>query len=170
MQADPQRLPPLDRLAVFDAAARHLPFTKAAAERFLTQSAVAVAEALSCLRTAVAVIRGPLTRSRREVLTLTTTPGLASLWLIPRLAGFMAAHPPIDVRIDATHDLRSLASEGCDVAIRYGNRATLGGTPPFKGAWASARSHALVTTTAAARRAAAQALCAWLLTQAREAS
>ena len=37
MQNDPLRLPPLDRLAVFDAAARHLSFTKAAAERFLTQ-------------------------------------------------------------------------------------------------------------------------------------
>ena len=40
MQNDPQRLPPLDRLAAFDAAARHLSFTKAAAERFLTQSAI----------------------------------------------------------------------------------------------------------------------------------
>lgn len=305
MQTDPQRLPSLDRLAVFDAAARHLSFTKAAAERFLTQSAVsrqiavleaelgvplfrrrhraldltddgrrlaaAVADALAGLRTVVGVIRGPLSRSRREVLTLTTTPGLASLWLIPRLADFMAAHPHIDVRIDATHDLRSLASEGYDVAIRYGNTATLGGTPlfdevvqpvcapsllkrgkpplkvpadlrahtllqtgsisvqgmpdewqswltavgagdvepaalltfnnydtavaaavsgqgvllgkrpiidrllrqralvaPFKGAWASARGYAVVTATAAARRPAAQALCAWLLAQARE--
>lgn len=309
MQEDPQRLPPLDRLAVFDAAARHLSFTKAAAERFLTQSAVsrqiavleaelgvplfrrrhraldltddgrrlaaAVAEALATLRGAVGVIRGPLSRSRREVLTLTTTPGLASLWLIPRLAGFTAAHPHIDVRIDATHDLRSLASEGYDLAIRYGHTATLGGTPlfaevvqpvcapallepghpplkraadlrlhtllqtgsvhatgkgmpddwqpwlravgagdveaaalltfsnydstvaaavsgqgvlmgrrpiidrllrqkvlvaPFKGAWASARGYALVMSAAAAKRPAAQALCAWLLAQAREPS
>ena len=165
MQIDPQRLPPLDRLAVFDAAARHLSFTKAAAERFLTQSAVsrqiavleadlgvplfrrrhraldltddgrrlaaAVAVALAGLRSAVDVIRGPLSRSRREVLTLTTTPGLASLWLIPRLADFRAAHPHIDVRIDATHDLRSLASEGYDLAIRYGDTRALGGTPLF---------------------------------------
>ena len=35
-----QRRPPLDRLAVFDAAARHLSFTRAAQECFLTQSAV----------------------------------------------------------------------------------------------------------------------------------
>ncbi len=40
MHRSPSRLPPLDLLLAFDAAARHLSFTKAAAERFLTQSAV----------------------------------------------------------------------------------------------------------------------------------
>jgi LysR family glycine cleavage system transcriptional activator len=35
-----QRLPSLDRLLVFDAAARQRSFTRAAAELFLTQSAV----------------------------------------------------------------------------------------------------------------------------------
>lgn len=167
MQKDlPQRLPSLDRLAVFDAAARHLSFTRAAAELFLTQSAVsrqiaaleselgaplfrrrhraldlsddgrrlaaAVAAALAGLQQTVAVIRGPLARHRREVVTLTTTPGLASLWLIPRLAGFTAAHPGIDVRIDASHDLRALASEGFDLAIRYGKSGTIAGTPLFQ--------------------------------------
>ncbi len=147
------RLPSLDRLAVFDAAARHLSFTRAAAELFITQSAVsrqiaaledeigaplfrrrhraldlsddgrrlaaATAEALAGLRGAVAAIRGPLAKGRREVITLTTTPGLASLWLIPRLADFTGAHPGVDVRIDASHDVRALASEGFDLAIRY---------------------------------------------------
>lgn len=159
------RLPSLDRLAVFDAAARHLSFTRAAAELFLTQSAVsrqiaaleaelgtplfrrrhraldlsddgrrlaaAVAEALAGLRATVATIRGPLARGRREVVTLTTTPGLAALWLIPRLAGFTGAHPGVDVRIDASPDLRALASEGFDVAIRYGKRGAIAGTPLF---------------------------------------
>ncbi|MFY9511738.1 MAG: LysR family transcriptional regulator, partial [Rubrivivax sp.] len=37
---DPGRLPPLDLLAAFEAAARHLSFTRAAAERFVTQSAM----------------------------------------------------------------------------------------------------------------------------------
>lgn len=150
MQKDPARLPPLDRLAVFDAAARHLSFTKAAAERFLTQSAVsrqiaaledelgvalfrrrhraldltddgrrlaaAVATAIAGLRETVGAIRAP---RRREVLAVTTTPGLASLWLIPRLADFVAAHPGVDVRIDASHAARALAAEGFDLAIRY---------------------------------------------------
>ncbi len=36
---DPSRLPPLDLLTGFEAAARRLSFTLAADERFLTQSA-----------------------------------------------------------------------------------------------------------------------------------
>ena len=162
----PHRLPSLDRLAVFDAAARHLSFTRAAAELFITQSAVsrqiaaleselgaplfrrrhraldlsddgrrlaaAVATALAGLQQTVAAIRGPLAKNRRDVVTLTTTPGLASLWLIPRLAGFTTAHPGVDVRIDATHDLRSLAGEGFDLAIRYGTSGKIAGSPLFR--------------------------------------
>lgn len=40
MHKPPDRLPPLDPLAAFEAAARHLSFTRAAAERFVTQSAI----------------------------------------------------------------------------------------------------------------------------------
>lgn len=150
MQNRPDRLPQLDRLAVFDAAARHRSFTKAAAERFLTQSAVsrqiaaleaelgaplfrrghrrleltddgqrlaqAVGGALAAVREAVEAIRAP---RRRQVLALTTTPGLASLWLIPRLSDFLAGHPGIDVRIDATLSARELVADGFDLAIRY---------------------------------------------------
>lgn len=160
---DTRRLPPLERLAVFDAAARHLSFTKAAAERFLTQSAVsrqvaalegdlgvalfrrrhraldltddgrrlaaAVADALVGLREGVAAIRAP---RRREVLALTTTPGLASLWLIPRLSGFVAAFPGVDVRIDASLERRALAAEGFDLAIRYGRAGLSEGEPLFQ--------------------------------------
>lgn len=156
------RLPSLDRLLVFDAAARQRSFTRAAAELFLTQSAVsrqvaaleeelglplfvrrhraldltddgrrlaaAVAEALSVLQATVAQLRAP---HGREVLTITTTPGLASLWLIPRLAGFTGAHPGVDVRIDASHELRSLASDGYDLAIRYGRSSAMQGAPLF---------------------------------------
>jgi DNA-binding transcriptional LysR family regulator len=156
------RLPSLDRLLVFDAAARQLSFTRAAGELFLTQSAVsrqvaaleddlgvplfvrrhraldltddgrrlarAVDEAMQGLRATVAQIRAP---HGRELLTITTTPGLASLWLIPRLASFTGAHPGVDVRIDASHELRALASEGFDIAIRYGRSGAIEGTPLF---------------------------------------
>lgn len=145
------RLPPLDLLASFEAAARHLSFTQAAAERFVTQSAMsrqmrtledelgvalftrrhralaltpdgqrlytACTSALGTLRGAVREIRAP---SRREVLALTTTPGFAALWLIPRLTGFTRAHPGIDVRLDATFENRNLAADGFDLAIRFG--------------------------------------------------
>jgi LysR family transcriptional regulator, glycine cleavage system transcriptional activator len=149
-KTDPTRLPPLDLLASFEVAARHLSFTRAAAERFVTQSAmsrqmqaleqeigvplfvrghralqltedgrrllVACTGALEQIRGAVSHIRG---RERREVLALTTTTGLASLWLIPRLPEFTRDHPGIDVRIDADMSLRDLARDSIDVAIRY---------------------------------------------------
>jgi DNA-binding transcriptional LysR family regulator len=162
MQKDPERLPPLDLLLAFDAAARHLSFTKAATERFLTQSAVsrqvkaleddlgvalfrrrhraldltddgrrladAVRDALSGLRKTVVRIRAP---QRREVLALSTTPGLASLWLIPRLAELVKVQPGIDVRIDATLQKRDLTAEGFDLAIRYSGPKAAEGTPLF---------------------------------------
>lgn len=163
MQNKPlDRLPPLDLLAAFEAAARHLSFTKAAAERFVTQSAIsrqmraledelgtalfrrqhralaltaegsrlfAVCTAvLAQLRSTVRELRAP---SQREVLALTTTPGLASFWLIPRLPGFTRAHPGIDVRLDATFEMRELAREGFDLAIRYARPEKVAGQALF---------------------------------------
>ena len=163
MQRKPlDRLPPLDLLASFEAAARHLSFTRAGAERFITQSAMSrqiraleddlgvalfrrrhralvLTEAgarllatctsvLAQLRTTVGEIRAP---SQREVLSLTTTPGLASLWLIPRLPAFTRAHPGIDVRLDASFEVRDLRAEGFDLAIRYGRAGASDGQPLF---------------------------------------
>lgn len=162
MQKSPSRLPPLDLIAAFESAARHLSFTKAGAERFITQSAMsrqiraleedlgvtlfrrrhralslteeglrlqqACVAALGPLRNAVAALRAP---ARREVLSLTTTPGIASLWLIPRLASFTREHPDIDVRIDASLERRRLADEGIDIAIRYGPVGRSEGRPLF---------------------------------------
>lgn len=144
------RLPPLQLLTAFEAAARHLSFTQAAEERFVTQSAMsrqiraleeelgvdlferrhralaltedgqrlhaACASALNTLRVAVRAVREP---HQRQLLALTTTPGFASLWLIPRLPAFTRAHPGIDLRLDAGLGNRNLASEGFDLAIRY---------------------------------------------------
>jgi DNA-binding transcriptional LysR family regulator len=163
MHRDPSRLPPLELLTAFEAAARHLSFTKAAAERFLTQSAIsrqvkaleddlgialfrrkhralvltddgerlhaAVRAALQELRAEVARIRAP---QRREVVALTTTPGLASLWLIPRLNAFLTAHPGVDVRIDTSLRRRDLNADGFDLAIRYGRVDSAAGRPLFR--------------------------------------
>lgn len=159
---DPQRLPPLDLLASFEAAARHLSFTRAGSERFITQSAMSrqiraledelgvalfrrghralaltepgqrlyasCAEVLAQLRSTVAQIRTP---ARREVLSLSTTPGMASLWLIPRLPSFTQAHPGVDVRLDASLALRDLRGDGFDLAIRYVPLGHTQGTPLF---------------------------------------
>lgn len=162
MQKHSDRLPPLDLLAGFEAAARHLSFTRAAQERFITQSAMSrqvqaleehlgvalfrrkhralsltehglrlqatCSAMLAQLRSTVAEIRAP---ARREVLALTTTPGMASLWLIPRLPSFTRAHPGIDVRLDATYDKRDLSDHGFDIALRYDRVGSSEGQPMF---------------------------------------
>src|SRR5262249_17262709 len=52
-------------------------------------------------------------------LTVSTTGGFASLWLIPRLRAFTALHPDVDVRISATYTAVDLERTGVDVAVRY---------------------------------------------------
>ena len=52
-------------------------------------------------------------------LTVTTTGGFASLWLIPRLRSFTALHPEVDVRISATYRSLNLERSLVDVAVRY---------------------------------------------------
>jgi LysR family transcriptional regulator, glycine cleavage system transcriptional activator len=52
-------------------------------------------------------------------LTVTTTSGFASLWLIPRLRGFTALNPDVDVRISATYKTINLERSLVDVAVRY---------------------------------------------------
>lgn len=156
------RLPPPDLLLTFEAAARLLSFTRAAQERFVTQSAVSrqiraleddlgvalfrrrhralalteegrvlqasCRDAFERLRETVERLRAP---GARQVLTLTTTPGLAALWLIPRLAGFTRGNPGIDVRIDASFERREFDRDGIDIAIRYGRAGTSAGLKLF---------------------------------------
>jgi LysR family glycine cleavage system transcriptional activator len=143
-------VPPLDLLLAFEAAARHLSFTRAGAELFLTQSAVsrqiqALEEALGVRlferrtrallltergRTLLATTQDVLKRLHDTVqrvrgrtdaqrLNVTTTPGFAALWLIPRLARFAQQHPGVDVRISATNEMIDLAHAEVDLAIRY---------------------------------------------------
>lgn len=149
MHKSQRSLPPLDLVRGFEAAARRLSFTQAAAELFVTQSAVsrqvqaleeflgvklferrhkalsltqagqayyrAVEVALGQLRAATQRLRES---TRGHVLTVTTTVSFASLWLVPRLARFRQAHPGIDVRIAATHEVLDMAREGIDLAVR----------------------------------------------------
>src|SRR5690242_17034945 len=134
----------------FEAAARNLSFTKAAAELFITQSAVSrqikaledhlgvalferqtrslilteqgqalyrvAADVLERLQAAVDQLK---TDSRIRQLSLTTTTGFASLWLIPRLPRFTRLRLGVDVRISATTDMLNLERSLVDLAIRY---------------------------------------------------
>lgn len=53
-------------------------------------------------------------------LHISVTPTFAASWLMPRLAGFRAAHPEVDLMIDPTADIVTLSPDGIDLAIRFG--------------------------------------------------
>src|SRR5204862_4888446 len=74
------------------------------------------ADVLERLQTAVDQLK-PDSRARQ--LSITTTTGFASLWLIPRLPRFTALYPGTDVRISATVDMLNLERSLVDLAIRY---------------------------------------------------
>src|SRR5262249_62242289 len=67
-------------------------------------------------------------------LTVTTTSGFASLWLIPRLRGFTALEPEVDVRISASQQAINLERNLVDVAVRdrAPPDAPEGGSPLFR--------------------------------------
>lgn len=83
---------------------------------------------LAQLRDTMAALRAP---QGRVLLSLTTTPSFAALWLIPRLAGFTRDHPGVDVRLDASFERRDLQRDGFDLAVRYGTAATAVGQRLF---------------------------------------
>jgi len=142
-------LPSLDLLKGFEAAARHLSFTKAAADLFVTQSAISRQVKTLEDQLGVALFRrrhrelrlteegqtlyktaGEALRLLRDVtarlgarpagmLTVTTTVSFAALWLVPRLNDFRRAHPGIDMRLAATNEIQDLERESIDLAIRY---------------------------------------------------
>ena len=149
------RLPSLDLLRGFVAVARRLSVTQAAADLFLTQSAVSRqiraledhlgrplfirqhrALALTAdgdrlyrlsdawLTQLGAQIDALRQRTGLPPVTLTATIGAVSLWLLPRLGEFQAAHPGIDVRVSAGNRLVDLEREGVDLALRYGAAAS----------------------------------------------
>jgi LysR family glycine cleavage system transcriptional activator len=53
-----------------------------------------------------------------NVLVISTSPGLTSKWLAPRLYRFTAAHPDIDVRISSSMANANFATDGIDLAVR----------------------------------------------------
>ncbi|HSC15580.1 MAG TPA: transcriptional regulator GcvA [Gammaproteobacteria bacterium] len=77
----------------------------------------AAQDALQKLHDSARRLRGPATMN---TVVVSTTPGFASLWLIPHLAGFTRGHPHVDVRISATNDvIEDLDRAHVDVAVRY---------------------------------------------------
>jgi DNA-binding transcriptional LysR family regulator len=138
----------LDLLRGFRVAARHLSFTRAAQELFVTQSAISreiktlegqigkplfrrVHRALQLTPAGEALFRASdealalidaateQLAGSGQALAITTTTALASPWLAPRLPRFNRLHPGIDVRIAASNDKPDLEREQLDIAIRF---------------------------------------------------
>jgi LysR family glycine cleavage system transcriptional activator len=148
--SDPLAGVPLASIRVFEAAARHRSFTRAAEELGMTQAAVswqikalegrlgqslfrrlprevALTEAGERLARAATEAMTLLRRAFSDlldadqgVLSITTLATLATQWLAPRLGGFQLAHPELAVRLDTAAHLVDLSREGFDVGIRSG--------------------------------------------------
>ena len=67
----------------------------------------------------VAVERVKRADDQRPV-TVSVAPSFGVRWLVPRLERLRAAHPQLDVRIDANPSLVDLERDDIDLAIRYG--------------------------------------------------
>ena len=144
---------PLNNLRAFEVAARHLSFTNAAIELRVTPAALsqqvkaledrlgfplfsrlprglaltdegrAMLPVLSRSFDEIALLLERLAGSTEAVLSVGVVGTFAVAWLLPRLDGFRAAHPEIDVRISTNNNRVDIAEEGLDFAIRFGDGA-----------------------------------------------
>ena len=145
-----RRLPPLTAVRVFESAARHENFTKAAAELGMTQAAVSYQVKLLEERVgaplfarskrrvtltdagrriapkitrAFDAIDGAFSELRSEdeaMLTISTSQTFANTWFAWRLGGFQMQHPDCAVRLIASDALADFVTDDVDVAVRAG--------------------------------------------------
>lgn len=146
----PPKLPPLAAVRVFEAAARHQNFTRAAEELGMTQAAVSyqirlledrvgaalfVRQPRQVVLTAIGQrLAGPVTQAladigtvfrnlceeNQTVLTISSLQTMAITWLSPRLAQFQVENPQFEVRVGTSEHLVNFATETVDLALRYG--------------------------------------------------
>jgi LysR family glycine cleavage system transcriptional activator len=155
-------LPPIASLRAFEAAARHMNFTRAAEELAITQAAVSyqirlleqrlgtslfireprrlllteTGAALAVpLRDAFERLRATFESFHKEaqgVLSLSVSETFAANWLVPRLGSFQVENPSIAVRLEASDRLSDFSREKFDAGIRSG-----------RGEWAGVVAHRL---------------------------
>lgn len=143
-----RNLPPLAAVRVFEAAARHGNFTRAAAELGLTQAAVSYQIRLLEERLATPLFhrdkgRVSLTDAGRRaaplitgafdalgdafaavrsdtgsVLAISASNTFGTNWLAPRLGNFQLRHPELAVRLDTSDTIVDFARDAADVALR----------------------------------------------------
>jgi LysR family transcriptional regulator, glycine cleavage system transcriptional activator len=154
-------LPSLPAVRVFEAAARHENFTRAARELGLTQAGVSyqirlledqlgtrlfdrinkrvklsgtgakLARRLEAAFDAMADAFGDLAKENDATLTISATQTVAT-WLAPFLGGFQLAHPNVGLRIETGSTMTDFARENVDLALRIG-----------RGPWPGLKSHLL---------------------------
>lgn len=134
-------------LRAFEAAARHLSFTKAAHELFVSQGAISGhvrkletqlgrplfrrlhrrVELTECGRRLARELTGAFAKVERAVaaarespskLRISVEPTFAARWLVPRFGRFSTAHPDIDVELESSEVLRVVGRD-TDIAIRF---------------------------------------------------
>ncbi|WP_201836688.1 transcriptional regulator GcvA [Microvirga zambiensis] len=162
MPKTPSKLPPMSAVRVFEAAARHQSFTRAAEELGMTQAAVSYQiKILEDRIGAPLFIRLPrqvtLTPKGRQlapavteafealrnafagveeavqtVLSITTLSTFASNWLVPRLGRFRQLHPNIAVQVSVSTDIVEITRSEFDIGIRSGT-----------GEWSGVEAHML---------------------------
>ena len=76
-----------------------------------------IAPAFETLRAATAEIAE---RGQADTLVVTAPASFAEIWLLPRLPHFLAEHPEVDLRIEATSRPIDYGREAVDASIRYG--------------------------------------------------
>ena len=143
------RLPSINGLQAFEAAARHLSFARAADELGLTPTAIShrirnleaelgvvlfrrghravtlteegarIAQDLSESFDCLKMSVAKLRQCGAEHLTLLAPPSFASLWLVPRLSAFQERFPDIHLTVLPT-DAPDLARNDADAAISFG--------------------------------------------------
>lgn len=143
-------LPSLDALRVFQVAARHGSFSRAAEELHVTHGAVSHRirsledqlsvrlferrgnsmlltgeghQLLASVSIAIDEIGRGVERLRGKNstdLTVSLLPVMAARWLIPRLSRFHDRFPDIDINIRTSLALANFKSDGVDLAVRYG--------------------------------------------------
>src|ERR1700688_4071253 len=137
-------LPPIASLRAFEAAARHMNFTRAAEELAITQAALSYqirlleerlgtalfvreprrllltetgAELAVPLRDAFDRLRATFESFHKEaqtILSLSVSDTFAANWLVPRLGSFQVENPSIAVRLEASNRLVDFSREKFD--------------------------------------------------------
>jgi len=145
-----RRLPPLNALRAFEAAARHNSFAGAAAELRVSHAAISrhvrglearlgatlfrkaargvtlTAEGARYLQTVgrafdeIAAATEALAASTCQQISVSAEPAFAAKWLVHRLGRFRDRNPEIDVSLDPSPVLVDLERGEADLAIRYG--------------------------------------------------